>query len=370
MMRIAIDYTSAVQQHAGIGRYTRELIRALAQLDHDSRYTLFSAGHDPEGYAWPSNFRTRELPLTDRHLAILWQRLRLPLPVEFITGGADIYHSPDFVLAPVLHAKRVLTIHDLSFMRLPECSSPPLLEYLMRNVPRSIERADLILADSESTQQDLVELLHVDPAQTRVVYAGIDPNFGEHLDVDTARKKYGLQRPYILSVGTLQPRKNYVRLIKAFALLRQEQQVDIDLVIAGGNGWLYEEIFETITELGLEERVHVTGFVDEADLPSLYAGAAVFAFPTLYEGFGMPVLEALACGAPVLTANTSSLPEAAGEAALLVDPLNIEGMAEGLWRLLDERELRNELMSHAEEQLAKFTWPHAAADLLASYKSL
>ena len=159
MMRIAIDYTAAVCQSAGIGRYARNLIRALSDLDRDNDYVLYSAGGASDERPWPDNYRRIRLPVTDRHLAIVWQRLRLPLPVEWITGRVDVLHSPDFVLPPTRRARTVLTVHDLSFMRFPECSSPPLLEYLMRSVPRSVARADLILADSESTRQDLIELL-------------------------------------------------------------------------------------------------------------------------------------------------------------------------------------------------------------------
>lgn len=163
-MRIGIDYTAAVRQRAGIGRYARSLIRALARRDHENDYVLLSAGKEPDAEPWPANFSLRALPVTDRHLSILWQKLRLPLPVEWLTGRLDLFHSPDFVLPPVRKARTVLTIHDLSFLRHPECSSPALLEYLMSAVPRSVARADLILADSQSTQHDLIELMGMDRA--------------------------------------------------------------------------------------------------------------------------------------------------------------------------------------------------------------
>jgi len=371
-MRIGIDYTAAVQQSAGIGRYTRELIRALSHVDDENVYTLFSAGRDQNEASWPDNYRRRSLPLTDRHLAILWQRLRLPLPVELITGPIDIFHSPDFVLPPVARAKTALTVHDLSFMRYPECSSPPLLDYLMRHVPRSVARADLILADSQSTLRDLVELLHVEKERIQVVYPAIDDRFQPVplANAQAVLDRYGIHRPYILGLGTLQPRKNYPRLIQAFAQLREERGIPHQLVIGGGWGWLGEDIDDTITKLGLEEQVQLAGFIDDADLPALYSGAALFSFPSLYEGFGIPVLEAMACGTPVVTSNISSLPEAAGDAALMVDPLDVSDIAQAMWRALDDSDLRLDLIGRGMIQSKVFTWERSAKELLNAYQWL
>lgn len=371
-MRIGIDYTAAVRQVAGIGRYTRGLIRALAELDHETPYVLFSAGRDADARPWPANFATRSMPLSDRHLSIIWQRLRLPLPIEWLTGALDLFHSPDFVLPPVRHARTVLTVHDLSFLRYPECFSPPLLRYLLSAVPRSVERADLVLADSENTRDDLIELLGVPPERIRVVYAGVEPEFAPSLqaEIEAVRERYSIQRPYLLGVGTLQPRKNFRRLIEAYHLLRQERSIPHQLVIAGGRGWLYEPILEAIESHGLQEDVRLIGFVDDTDLPALYTGADLFAFPSLYEGFGIPVLEAMACGTPVVAADASSLPEVAGEAALLVSPTDIEALAEALWLGLDDSELRETLRARGWEQCRRFTWSASAQQLLASYTDL
>ncbi len=370
-MRIGIDYTAAVRQGAGIGRYTRGLVRALAEMDQQNRYVLFSAGRDRQG-GWPANFALRSVPLTDRHLSILWQRLRLPIPIELVTGRLDILHSPDFVLPPTLARHKVLTVHDLSFMRCPECSSPALLEYLMRSVPRSVARAHLILADSQSTRRDLLDLLDVPPERVEVLYAGVEPRYApqEAAAAQAAARKYGLAQPFILGLGTLQPRKNFARLIRAYHLLRQRHHVPHQLVIGGGRGWLYEDIDATIAELGLAEQVRLVGFVDDADLPALYAGADLFAFPSLYEGFGIPILEAMGCGTPVVTADNSSLPEVAGDAALLVDPLDIEALADALWRVIDDGALRQTLVQRGYQQVQRYTWRAAAETLLGIYRSV
>ncbi len=371
MTRIAIDYTSAVRQTAGIGRYTRGLIGALAVADHSTQYVLFSAGRDSQPRAWPPNFALRELPLSDRQLAVLWQRLRVPVPVEWITGQVDLYHSPDFVLPPVRRARTALTVHDLSFLRHPECSSPPLLEYLLRAVPRSVARADVLLADSENTRQDLVELLGVEEERVFVVYAGVDARFAPRTpDPQRAAvlERYGIRRPFILGLGTLQPRKNFCRLIHAYAQLRDECRVPHQLVIGGGKGWLYEDIFDAVDTLGLHGDVLLSGFVDDADLPTLYRAADAFAFPSLYEGFGIPVLEAMSCGTPVVTSTTSSLPEVAGDAALCVPPDDVGALAHALWRLLDDQELRAVLRERGLAQAGRFTWESAAEQLLRVYR--
>ncbi|MBC7235348.1 MAG: glycosyltransferase family 4 protein, partial [Chloroflexi bacterium] len=369
--------TAAVRQGAGIGRYTRGLVRAITRLDMGNRYLLLSAsgGLRAERWAelrretWPANVRWRHLPLTDRHLAILWQRLRLPIAIEWITGPLDLFHSPDFSLPPVCRAKTVLTVHDLSFMRCPGCFPAPLLAYLMRAVPRSVRRANMVLADSQSTRDDLMELLLVPQERVAVLYPGVEPHFSAQKSAqdDLILARYGIRWPYILGLGTLQPRKNFVRLIEAFGRLRQERPVPHRLVIGGERGWLYQEIDETIARLKLNNRVHLIGFVADEDLPALYRGAAVLAFPSLYEGFGLPVLEAMACGTPVVTSTTSSLPEVAGEAALLVPPKDVEALADALWRLLDDGALRNDLRAKGFEQAKRFTWERAAKALLGIY---
>lgn len=370
MTRIAIDYTSAIQQRAGIGRYTRHLITALAALDHTTHYVLFSAGRDPLPPAWPANFTRRELPISDRYLSIIWQRLRLPLPVELFTGRVDVYHSPDFVLPPLIRARKVLTVHDLSFIRYPECSSPALLQYLVHSVPPSVRRADYLLADSLSTKHDLIELLGIPEERVTVVYAGYDPRFHPQAQAKdrAVHEQYGIRGPYILGLGTLQPRKNFCTLVRAYNQLVYEHHIPHKLVIGGGKGWLYNDILTTTQELGLEERVVFPGFVADEHLPALYRGAELFAFPSLYEGFGIPILEAMGCGTPVVTSNTSSLPEVAGDAALCVDPQDSAALADAIWQVLSDDTLRQTLRQRGLERVKLFTWEKAAIALLEVYR--
>jgi glycosyltransferase involved in cell wall biosynthesis len=373
-LRIGIDYTAAVRQGAGIGRYTRELVRALAKLDRGHDYVLFAAagGQRPVDAGWPTSFQTRSVPLSDRALAILWHRLQLPLWVELVTGPVDIFHSPDFVLPPVRRAKTLLTVHDLSFIRYPQCADANLRAYLNRVVPRSVHRADLVLADSQNTKDDLVELLDVRHDRIEVIYPGVEERFRpieDQVVLDEARKQYDLPARFIFGLGTLQPRKNFTRLIEAYSLL-VTRYPSLHLVIAGGKGWLYEEIFATVERLDLEEEVVFPGFVADEDLPALYNLAELFVFPSLYEGFGLPPLEAMACGTPVITSDASSLPEVVGEAGLMVEATDVEGLAEAVRRVLEDDALREGMIAKGVKQVRKFTWQKAAAKLLNLYEAL
>ncbi|MCS6870383.1 MAG: glycosyltransferase family 4 protein [Anaerolineae bacterium] len=374
-MSIGIDYTPAYQQGGGIGRYARELITALAACDSAHDYRLFVAGaaRDKLPPVPAANFRycpTRLAPLT---LARLWHKARLPLPIELFVGKVQLFHATDFVLPPTLPRTRtLLTVHDLSFARLPELAAPRLRAYLESVVPRSARRADHILADSAATKADIVALYNIPEAKITVLYSGVSDAFQPTCDAaaqSAVRAKYQLgNSPYVLSVGTVQPRKNYERLIQAFAALPLRWS-DLKLVIVGGRGWLDAPIYAQARALG--ERVLFTGFADEADLPALYSGALCLAFPSLYEGFGLPVLEGMACGVPVLTSNVSSLPEVAGDAALMVDPYSVEAIREGLLTLLEEdTATRAERIARGFAQAKRFTWQAAAQHLKAIYDKL
>jgi len=372
-MRIGIDYTAAVQQRAGIGRYTRGLVRALAEVDRENDYVLFAAigGRRLAGMDWPQNFRMRTVPLSDHAMATLWQRLRLPLPVEAFIGLVDLFHSPDFVLPPTW-ARTILTVHDLSFLRHPTCADPNLLTYLNKAVPRSVRRADVVLADSQNTRDDLVELLGVNPDKVEVVYPGVEWRFRSIEDevlLEGIKRCYDLPSHFILSLGTLEPRKNFARLIEAFAILQAAIR-NLHLVIAGAKGWLYEEIFRRPEELGISDNVLFLGFVPDEDLPALYNLADIFVYPSLYEGFGLPPLEAMACGVPVVASNRPSLPEVLGQAARLVDPLDVEGLAAAMEQALEDEGLRERMVRRGLERATGFTWSKAAEKLLGIYKSM
>ncbi len=370
-MHIAIDYTPALRQTAGIGRYTRGLVDALAELDQDNAYTLFCAGQPPDRDTWPANFAIQTTQVPARWLTAGWHKLRLPLPAETLAGGCDIFHSPDFTLPPLRKARGVVTVHDLSFLRVPQCADPGLRTFLERAVPRSLARSARVLADSENTKKDLIELLDVAPEKISVVPAGIEPRFQpvhNTAKLAAVRARYKLPEWFILMVGTIEPRKNLSRLITAYRQLRRQTGLPHALVIAGKEGWLFQGIYEQVAREGMTECVLFPGFVADADLPALYSLADVLAFPSLYEGFGLPPLEAMACGTPVVTSANSSLPEAVGSAALLVNAEDIEGLTEALARVLCDANLHARMSDLGRVQASRFTWPEAARRLLDAYR--
>ncbi len=376
-MIIGVDYTAAAWQGAGIGRYTRELIRAAVGRDRGLRYTLFYAARGlPAGSPYLAelralcaanpNVRARPIPLSPRLLTVLWQRLRLPLRAELLAGPMDVLHAPDFVLPPT-RARTLLTVHDLTFLVRPECAEAGLRRYLSAAVPRALARADMVLVDSRATADDLARLLGVGGPRVRLVYPGVDPRFRPlpAAEAEPARAALGLPADFLLFVGTLEPRKNLPRLLEGFAMAGLPPE--LALVVVGRRGWLYEEIFATVERLGLGSRVRFLDFVDDAHLPALYNLARAFIYPSLYEGFGLPALEALACGTPVVTAAVSSLPEVVGEAAVLVDPLSARSIADGIRRALDEGD---RLRAAGPPQARRFSWGAAAEALLACYADL
>ncbi len=370
-MRIAIDYTAAARQGAGIGRYARELVTHILMQESLHTFTLMTAAAGL-GETWDTEKRRlhaasaakaltfRDLPLTDDWLARLWQRLRIPLPANLITGPVDLFYSPDFVLPPLTaRTQSILTVHDLSFLRLPETFPPALRAYLERAVPRSVARADHILADSQATRQDLIEYLDVSPDKVTTLYCGVSPKFTPNAAPGERKRlqdKYGVgARPYILAVGTVQPRKNYPRLMAACDPLAESES--IDLVIVGRAAWLAEP---SLAAAKSRDYVHVLGFLEDEDLPALYRQADVFAFPSLYEGFGIPPLEAMRCGTPVVASTASSLPEVVGEAGLLVPPNDVPAWTAALRQLLQDTSLRVQLQKAGFHQVTQFTWSKAA----------
>jgi glycosyltransferase involved in cell wall biosynthesis len=373
---IGIDYTPAYEQGAGIGRLVRQLVASLAQVDPYTRYKLFVAGARPPllppapapNFAW---FPTRVTPLW---FARLWYRARLYWPIESFIGPIRLFHATDFVLPPHLPPTRtLLTVHDLSFVRAPETAHPILKRYLDRAVPWSVRRADHIIADSQATKDDLIALYNTPADKITVLLSGVDERFQPQRDPArqiALRAKYGLgEEAYIFAIGTIQPRKNYARLIEALHALGPSF-AHIKLVIAGGKGWLESPIYQTVQALDMTERVHFIGFAEDNDLPALYSGALLTAYPSLYEGFGLPILESMACETPVLTSCVSSMPEVAGAAALQVNPYDVQAIAQGLHQLLTDAGLRAKLVAEGKVRVRTFTWHRAAQQLYALYRQM
>jgi glycosyltransferase involved in cell wall biosynthesis len=304
-------------------------------------------------------------------MTIGWHRFYLPVPVEWFAGAIDLFHSPNFILPPVRNAKTLLTVHDLSFIKHPQGAVDSLRQWLEQVVPRSLARADHILADSNSTKNDLTEIYNISPDKITVVGAGVEERFqplDDPAQLEAVRQKYNLPEKFILGLGTLEPRKNFTGLIAAFS--QSPVRKTHHLVIAGGKGWLYDDIFATAENSPVADRIHFTGFVADDDLPTLYNLADVFAYPSHYEGFGIPVIEAMACGTPVICANNSCLPEVAGESALQVTATDIPALAQGLSDLVIDFSLREGVVVEGFNQAKKFNWPSAAQRLLDVYNHM
>ncbi len=375
MNAIAVDYTPAIRQQAGIGRIVRGQIHALIEARPELDWRLFVVGRVSPQQAAEAPLPLRSTPLSERNMVRLWHRLDAPWPtVETFSGGPlDIFHATDFALAPSRARAKVLTIHDLAFLFFPDASLPSLHRYLNVVVPRSVRRADHILADSHSTARDLQEQWSVPPDRISVVQGAVDHErfrpVTDAVRLRDLRDHYGIHdRPFIFALSSLQPRKNFVRLIEAYNLARHDANIKHLLVIGGGKGWLYDEIFAKVRSLGLAEHVLFVGFVPEDDLPAFYSAADFFAYPSLYEGFGLPIVESLACGTPVLTADNSCLPEAGGPGALYVHAEDVEAIAQGIVRLCQDANLRQTLRQAGQAHAARFTWQRSAEQLWRAYE--
>lgn len=370
MARVLFEATAALKQHAGIGRYARGLVSALAEHFPDFPLTLVAtrdAPLPPTSWTLPC----RRWPFTERQAVILWQRLRVPLPADWLIRGAAVFHSPDFVLPPLRRTPGVVTVHDLSFMVYPQYAVPGLEFYLRGAVPRSVKRAQLVLADSENTRRDLMRFWDTPPEKVVVLYPGLDPHFrpvSERKALARVRRRYRLPERFVLSVSRLEPRKNFPGLIRAFSRMKARTGLPHHLVIAGSKGWLYEPIFEAAAASPFRDCIHFPGFVADEDLPALYTLADAFAYPSFYEGFGFPPLEAMACGTPVIAADNSSLPEVVGQAGILLPAEEEDAWAEALAQVLQDEPLRERLIAAGFRQAARFTWARAAQELVEIYR--
>lgn len=375
-MRIAFDYTAAIRQRAGVGNYVRNLAAAMLQQDTRNEYTFLTSGRPGRERPFPQaqNARGRSIFIPDRYLNIIWYRWRLPLYATCFSGQADLYHGPDFALPPAgKRLRKVVTIHDLAFLDYPEYAVPELAAYLTKIVPEALTAADVVCTVSDEVSRTLIKHFHAPPEKLVVVPNGVNSYFRRITDpvlLNATRYKYDLKHPLVLAVGTLEPRKNHAGLIRAFHKARKEKRGPAMLVLAGGKGWLYEETEQLVRELHLEKSVRFLGRVSEFDLITLYSLADVFAFPSFAEGFGVPPLEAMACGAPVITSNTTSLPDVVGDAALLIDPRDDGALAQSINRIIADAALQEDLRQKGYRRVKRFTWAEAARKQLLVYQQL
>lgn len=345
---------------AGTTRYCVELLHGLESLP-DISLDLFTL-YPPEviktmaeqrGYP-EARSTAGTLPRPLQYL--LWHTLGYAGASASTLDNADVVHTPLLLVPPRRHTPLVVTVHDLTFRLFPEHHSRWSRTLAEAGLRRVVRTADAVLADSQATACDLIAQTGIRQERVHVVPCAADARF-RPVGYAAVLPKYGIDAPYALYVGTLEPRKNLIGVLEAFARL---DLPDVKLVVVGAKGWMYDSVFATVEKQGLASRVIFTGYVPDEDLPALMSGAGVFVYPSFYEGFGLPVLEAMQCGAPVITSNVSSLPEVAGDAALLVDPKDVCELSQAMRRLLTEPGLREEFCGRGLEQAQKFSWQRTA----------
>jgi glycosyltransferase involved in cell wall biosynthesis len=358
-------------QSGGISRYIYHLLAELRTLSSEHCFKVFAPCRPPD----PDLESTERFEilatgqLTERApIRILWEQLMLPLRAR----EADLLHGLAFALPLAWPGRSVVTIFDLSFLRFPEHFNPANRIYLALATRLAARRADRVLAISEHGRREIIKLLGVAPHRVATTYCAADERFRPlpKVQVQAFRQQRGLPARFILYLGTLEPRKNVVTLLRAYARLYHDWPEAPELVVAGPPGWLYQNIFKTAAEMGLAESVRFPGFVTSDEQALWYNAAAVFAYPSLYEGFGLPPLEAMACGTPVVASNAASLPEVVGEAGLLVPPLDDQVLSQTLRRALEDSELAARLSQAGPEQAARFSWQKMATETLRCYDDL
>ncbi len=369
-MRIGVDVRLMHHQKAGISKYSWHLLHTFAQLDLDDEFILFQHRKQSEPVVQAPNFRRATL------FAPVHTRLeQYMLPVELARFPLTLLHSTDFIPPIYARVPTVITVHDLAFLHYPHFLTTKSAAYYGQ-IDRAVRVADAVIVPSESTRKDLVAMLGVSTAKIDVIYEAAAAMFTPQPAEDARAavvREYGLTQPYLLFVGTVEPRKNIGGLLEAFQHLRSRYGAsdarvgDTLLVVAGSMGWLSEELHDTVERLGLQSHVRFLGRVSDALLPKLYGAARAHVHPAHYEGFGLPPLEAMACGTPTIVSNVSSLPEVVSDAALLVNPNNPEEIAVAMHRLLGDDALHAELREKGLARARCFSWQRAAAATLDVY---
>lgn len=370
-MRIAIDAHSVGAQLGGNESYAVNLIEALAQIDSVNEYTIYittGEARDRFHERWP-NFHVRT---TLPHTPLI--RIPLTLSAELRKHPVDVLHV-QFTAPPACPCPVVVSIHDLSFEHLPQTFKRRSRTQLRLTVRHSARRAARIIALSEHTRADIIETYGISGDRVHAIPLAAPAHFApvhDNRELQRVRHTYGIDGEYILSVGSLQPRKNLARLVKAYASLRDSNPADKlpKLVLVGKRAWLYDETLRALDETGVKDSVVLTGYVPQTDLPALYSGTICFVYPSYFEGFGLPPLEAMKCGAPVIVGNKTSLPEVVGKAALTVDPYDVGAIAGAIKQVLDDPSLRKELIDKGKKRADEFDWRDTARRTLAVYEEV
>lgn len=369
-MSLYIDVSPAVNSRAGLGRYARSLVNDLLPL-LDMPPTLFfnrtgQATVPPEWGSVPQ--RAVRLGYKPWRMMI-WGGQLLRLPFNRLAPDVRLFHATEHLLLPLRDIPTVLTVHDLIFKLFPQHHKRLNYWYLNGAMPLFVRRADAIIAISQATKNDLMRHYRTPDHKITVVHEAAAPHFrvADAAEVARVRQKYDLPERFLLAVGTIEPRKNLARLVQALAELRRDDR-RLHLVVVGSKGWLYDDFFERIKALGQEEAVHFPGYVPDEDLPAIYSAAALYVMASEYEGAGLPILEAMACGAPVVSSRESSLPEMGADVAHYFNPHDTRHMTDVIGAVLADEALRRSMAAAGPERAARFSWERTARETLAVYQ--
>lgn len=353
MLKVLINGLQLSNSNSGVQYYTQQLYKELEKNESDEiKLVLLQFSNGQSGI----NNRIKRIILENFYFLYLLRK-----------SNFNLYHSPNYVLPFFINSPSVLTIHDLITLDYPELCQNESVLYFKHLLPLSIAKATKIIAVSNTVKNDILKHFNIPPSKIEVIFHGINPIFKFTIN-KSVYSKYQLPEKYILFVGNIEPKKNIERLILAFELLKKNKEINHKLVIVGKKGWKYRHIFNTISNLAFENEIILTGYVSEDDLPAIYSQADLFAFPSLYEGFGIPPLEAMACETPVLVSNKGALPEITGNTCLQVDPYNIQAISKGMYLLLTNNDLREKQVSKGKEWIKRFSWEKAAIETIEVYK--
>ena len=365
---LSIDVSSMYRSRAGVGCYTRNLINRLEDLSRENPFLILKMNERKRKIKKRKVF----LRFSNAIRHILWEQIYLPFLLSI--KGASVFHSPAFICPIIKICPTVVTIHDMAYFLYPDKFVHTYRLYLKFWVSLSGKIADKIITDSKCSKEDIVRLLKIPESKIEVVYLGKDSNFRVIPEIDILenyKKSNNLPKNYILYVGTIEPRKNIPSLLKAYRIFKNAcPSLEYSLIIAGEKGWMYSKIFDMVEELNLKDNVRFLGYVSDRDLPLLYNSAQLFVYPSLYEGFGLPPLEAMACGVPVITSNTSSLPEIVGDAGVMVDPLDETALASAISRVLNDSALRDNMIKNGIKRAEEFSWEKTAEKSMQIYQKL
>jgi glycosyltransferase involved in cell wall biosynthesis len=365
-----VDVSAAVHARAGLGRYAESLARALLEAAPGRVRLFYNQDSEVRPLEGLEQVPTRRIRMGYKPWRMaVWLAHRVGLGFDRLVPDAELFHSTEHLLMPLRTVPAVLTVHDLIYKLFPQHHKRLNYWYLNAAMPLYCQRANAIIVISKSTRRDLVQHYGVDPSKVHVVYEAAAPSF-QRMPAEKAAalvRPLGLPERYALHVGTIEPRKNLTRLVEALEMLRLRGIV-IPLVVVGGKGWLYEGFFARLEQLEMRRYVHFAGYVTDTQLPALYAAATMTVMPSVYEGFGLPVVESMASGTPVVCSDASSLPELGGGAARYHDPLDTEAMARALAVVWQDAELRAEMRRQGVAQAATFSWQRAAQETLAVYE--